>query len=211
MLAAHLDDPGLEGRRHLVRTAAWPRAAVGEAGHALSRVAPQPAVHRLAPDAVATCDVGDAGGAVQHLEHGLIALFHEPQLPEHDDLPGCGGNRRWEGAAEWREGPRSGVAEVPEPVSPRYRSRVRGMSHRYRSQSVAWLPKPHNVYMCVMEREMGFEPTALCLGSTLADPDCGPTSATEMSPNCDRPSHFENFGKRSRQGFARFARTSRES
>ena len=55
---------------------------------------------------------------------------------------------------------------------------------------------PH-VYMCVLEREMGFEPTALCLGSTLTDPGYGRTAATEMSPNCDRQGHFENFGTRS--------------
>ena len=48
--------------------------------------------------------------------------------------------RKRRGAA----GELQGVAEVPEPVSPDYRSRVLRLSHTWRSHSVKHLPEPYN-------------------------------------------------------------------
>lgn len=43
-----------------------------------------------------------AHGAVQHLEHGLIPVFHEPQLQQHGNPLRCGRDRPQRGAAEQR-------------------------------------------------------------------------------------------------------------
>jgi hypothetical protein len=99
----------------------------------------------LAADAIAASDVGDAGAVVEHLEHGLIPLFHEPELHQHDERllrrgPVCPQRR---GMKPARRGC-SGVVEVAEPVSPRYRSRVRKVSPTYRSQCVAHRPELHS-------------------------------------------------------------------
>ena len=71
----------------------------------------------------------------------LIALFHEPQLHQQDgSLLGRGRDRPQPRTIElgrrgWT------VAHLPEPGSPRSRSRVRKVSLRSRSQCVAQVPK----------------------------------------------------------------------
>ena len=64
-------------------------------------------------------------------------LFHEPQLHQHGGLLRCGRDRPPGGALEQDQEEQPGVARLPEPVSPAYRSRVREVSCRYRRQGVA--------------------------------------------------------------------------
>ena len=55
------------------------------------------------------------------------------------------------------------VVQVPEPVSPTYRSRVRRVSCRYRSQGVVQVPDQHRSGLTFLERKTGFEPATLTL------------------------------------------------
>ena len=59
--------------------------------------------------------------------------------------------------------PRTSVAELPEPVSPGYRSRVREVSRRCRSQCVVQVPDLHIDLGNLLERTTGFEPATLTL------------------------------------------------
>jgi len=70
-------------------------SSIGQPSQAVGCVGPQPAVHGLAHHAVAP---------VEHFEHRLVSLFHQPQLHEHGRPPSDlwaqndhseeGGNRR---------------------------------------------------------------------------------------------------------------------
>ena len=84
MLSAHLEDPGFDVRRHLVRAGVRTWTVLDQATEAVGCIAPQPRVHRLAPDLIAAGHVGHARSVIEHLEHGLIPLFHETKLHQHD-------------------------------------------------------------------------------------------------------------------------------
>jgi hypothetical protein len=58
-----------------------------------------------------------------------------------------------------------GVAQVPEPVSPRYRSRVRKVSPRHGSPSVVDLPELHSDLRCLKRAGDGNRTRVLSLGS----------------------------------------------
>ena len=125
--SAHLHDLGLDRRRHLVRAALGLRALVGERAQALVRIAPQPGVDGLASHPVASCDVSDAR-AVQDLYDGLVSLLHQIQLHQHGWPPlvlstGRQQRRRWRPPPRGPSQARS-VKQVPEPLSPRCRSRA---------------------------------------------------------------------------------------
>ena len=135
VVRAHLDDAGLEAGSHLVRAAARPAGVVGEPGDARLGVAPQPAVHRLARDAIASRDLAYLHTA-QHLEHRLVTLFHPAKICQHDpalprplDRLEVGSSRnggRHSGTDTCNTGTEAPVARVPEPrpeVSHGYRSR----------------------------------------------------------------------------------------
>ncbi len=122
---AHLDDARLDRRRRAVRAACWSRRGVGQAADAAARVASQPAVQRLAADPVAPRH-RDHAVAREDLEHCLVALFHDPQLDEHDlslpverPLPVVSSRRvapvRWR---DCRTATEATVAQEPKPLSP---------------------------------------------------------------------------------------------
>ena len=136
VLTAHLHHARFDHRRHLMRAVVRARTPVGQPWQSLSRVAAQPPVHRLSTDTIPTGHVGAGRSPIQHLEHRLILLFHEPQLHQHADLPRYGRNRPRRARRGHQERCR-GVVYLPEPVSPRYRSRIREVSCRYRRQGVA--------------------------------------------------------------------------
>ena len=85
MLDPHLHDPRLDLRGHLMRTRTRHRRAVHQAGQPPRRVALQPAMHALTSHPEPGRDLGDRHPVVQHLENGLIALLHKPELHQHDD------------------------------------------------------------------------------------------------------------------------------
>jgi hypothetical protein len=58
--------------------------------------------------------------------------------------------------------------QVPEPVSPIYRSRVRNVSHIYRSQSVADQPEPHTIYQGGSRADDGIRTRDPHLGKSFA-------------------------------------------
>ena len=96
---------------------------------------------------IAWCFTAD-GGPVEHLQHRLVSLFHQPQLHEHgrppSDLWARTTTAKKVAAGEWWTPiEHTGVVQVPEPPSPRYRSRVREVSDRYRSHGVHCVPGPH--------------------------------------------------------------------
>jgi hypothetical protein len=75
-------------------------------------------------------------------------LFHQPQLHEHgrppSDLWARTTTAKKVATGEWWTLLRArGVVQVPEPLSPRYRSRVREVSGRYRSHGIHYVPGPH--------------------------------------------------------------------
>ena len=76
---AHFEHPGFDRGRHLVRAGVGIRTAVNETTETLIGITPQPFVHGLAHP-IAPGNVGDAGSVIEHLEHGLLPLFHESQL-----------------------------------------------------------------------------------------------------------------------------------
>jgi len=148
VLAAQLHDPGFDARGHLMRTRQRLRRLVGQPGQPAGRVPAQPAMHRLAGHPVAAGHVGHGGPVVEHLQHCLIALFHQSQLHEHGRPP----SHLWARTTTAKKVATGGwwtllrarsVVQVPEPPSPRYRSRVREVSGRYRSHSVQHVPGPH--------------------------------------------------------------------
>ena len=136
MHPSHLQHLRLELWRHLVRTGVGAVTAIGEARESFLRVDVQPSVDRLATDSIATGHVGDTRCLLEHLEHGLIPLFHEPQLHQHDNplvRPGRSRPRRRR-LLKMRG---LSVAHQPEPVSPLYRSRVRNVKSLYPCSEVA--------------------------------------------------------------------------
>lgn len=102
-------------------------------------------MHRRAAHPIAAGHLGDLGAVVEDFQDGLIALLHQPRLHEHDRPPSHLRARR---PTAKKEAPTSrwtleGVAQVPEPLSPRYRSRVSEVSPGYRSHGVQHEPEPH--------------------------------------------------------------------
>ena len=139
---------GLDLRGHLVRAGLGLRRPVGQAGQAVGRIAAQPVVHGLAHHPVAPGHVDD-GGAVEDLAHRLVALLHQSQLHEHgrppSDLRARTTTAKKVATGGWWTLVRTAsVVQVPEPLSPRYRSRVREVSGRYRSHGVQYVPGPHS-------------------------------------------------------------------
>ena len=79
------------------------------------------------------------------------------------------------------------VAQVPEPVLPTYRNRVRKVSPRYRSQSVVQLAEQHTDLRCSSRAGDGKRTSVLSLGSpSRSDP---PPAAKRKSP-AERISHL---------------------
>ena len=124
MRPAHLHDPRLDHRVHLMRTRQRPRAPIGQPPQPSRRVLAQPLVHRLARHPIAAGHIGDRRPVVEHLQHRLIALFHQPQLHEHRRPPPDlrartthseeGGNRE-KVDLECQPGTGATVAQVPGP------------------------------------------------------------------------------------------------
>lgn len=86
VLPPQLGDALLNVSRDLVGATCRTAGGVGEGAKAAGLVAAQPAVHRLARDPVPEGDLDDRE-TVQDLEHGLVTLFHDSQLDEHDSCP----------------------------------------------------------------------------------------------------------------------------
>jgi hypothetical protein len=86
MEAAQLEDAGLDRRGQLVRADVGASAAIDETSEALGRIAPRPAVHGLAAHSMAPGHIGHRRPVIEDVQHGPIALFHEPQLHQHDDV-----------------------------------------------------------------------------------------------------------------------------
>ena len=110
-------------------------------------IPPQPHVHRLAGHP-------DNGGPrrsprhrLEHLQHRLIALLHQPQLHQHRPASSgsAGANNPQRRRRHRPTGGPSSVSQVPGPLSPRYRGRVPKLSARYRCHSVKYEPGPHNL------------------------------------------------------------------
>ena len=104
-------------------------------------------MHGLAGHPVAAGHVGH-GGPVEHLAHRLVALLHQSQLHEHERPPShlrarTTTAKKVATGGWWTLSQARSVVQVPEPVSPRYRSRVREVSGRCRSHSVQHEPEPH--------------------------------------------------------------------
>jgi hypothetical protein len=87
MLTPQPHDAGLDLGGHLMRTRQRPRRTIHQTPQTLRRVLAQPLVQRLPRDTAAPSDIGDSRPVVQHLEHCLIALFHNTQLHEHQHDP----------------------------------------------------------------------------------------------------------------------------
>jgi hypothetical protein len=79
MAPAHLDDPCLDLRRHLVRATIGLGAPVGEGGEAVGRVAHEPAMEGAAVDPVADRGVFDRR-SLEHLSDGVVALLNHRQI-----------------------------------------------------------------------------------------------------------------------------------
>ena len=88
MRPPHLDDPGLEDRRQLVRTVAGLGAPVLQGAKPLVGVADQPTVQGSAVDPIAGGHVGHGRSGVEHLAHGEIALLNHRKHRQHDRLLG---------------------------------------------------------------------------------------------------------------------------
>ncbi len=83
---------------------------------------------------------------VDHLTHRGIPLLHKTQLHQHNDPPQPSNNNvvtSEEGSAPPVENSR-GVTQVPEPLSPSYRTRVPELEHTNRSQQVHHDPGQHS-------------------------------------------------------------------
>jgi len=105
-----------------------------------------PGMHRLAGHSAAAGDVGHGGPVVEHLQHCLIALFHQSQLHEHGRPPSHWARTttaKKVATGGWWTPQGEGVVQVPGPLSPRYRGRVREVSGRYRGHGVHYEPGPH--------------------------------------------------------------------
>ncbi len=144
---AQLDNPRLDHRSHLMRARLRLGAPIGQPSQPVVRVTANPLVHGLADHPVPQGHIRHRR-PVEDLHHRLVALLHQTQLHEHDGLLRVRGR----GSAHSEEGDNGQpvdppehacVRQVPEPVSPRYRSRVRGLSGRYRSHGVNHEPNSH--------------------------------------------------------------------
>jgi hypothetical protein len=122
MLTAQLHDPGLDARRHLMRTRQRLRRLVGQPGQPAGRVPAQPTVDRLTGHPIAAGDVGHGGSVVEDLQHCLIALLHQSQLHEHGRPP----SDLWANNPQRRRWRPAGGGPSPEAaVSCRYRGHCR--------------------------------------------------------------------------------------
>ena len=83
--SAHLDDPRLDLWRHLVRTGVGSSTTVNQSAQPLGCITTEPGVHGLATYPISPGHVGHRRPVVEDLQHGLIPLFHETQLHQHDD------------------------------------------------------------------------------------------------------------------------------
>jgi hypothetical protein len=146
VVASHLDDLTFDRRCHLLRAVVGFRARVDEARETMCCVTPQPLVHGLTTHLVATGNIGHRR-AVEHLFHRLQALFHDAELHEHEGLLRVlrvnslseeGGEGE---VADLRRDER--VRQVPEPLSPRPRTRVLQVPTSYRSHGVKHEPESH--------------------------------------------------------------------
>jgi hypothetical protein len=149
VLDSQRDDASLDDRTHQMRARLQLAGAVHEAGKAPVGVFHKPLVDRLTADPVASGHVGNRGAVVENLPHGLIALLHQPQLPKHERLPSHPrtSTTTSERGGTALEADSRGVAQVPESLSPGYRSRVREVSTSYRSHGVNHEPESHTLVM----------------------------------------------------------------
>ena len=117
MRSAQLEDAGFDRRRHLMGTRLGLGAAVGQTSQAASRVGPQQSctVWRATPFRRAPSDLSTRTSTAKKVATGGWWTLVSPRT----------------------------VVQVPEPVSPRYRSRVREVSGRCRSHGVHYEPGPH--------------------------------------------------------------------
>src|ERR671910_205152 len=86
MLTAQLHDARLDLGKHLMRTRPRHRRTIHQARQTSRRVPAKPPMHALARHPEALRDLGHRH-PTQHLEHGLIALLHEPELHQHGPDP----------------------------------------------------------------------------------------------------------------------------
>jgi hypothetical protein len=75
MAPPEFDNACLHLGSHLMRTGRRPRGVIGKPGKTGAAIMPEPAVHRLPSDPVATGHIGD-GGAAQDLQDRFVPLFH---------------------------------------------------------------------------------------------------------------------------------------
>jgi hypothetical protein len=134
MLTTQLHDARLDHRQHLMRAQPRHRRAIHQARQTPRRVTAKPPMHTLTRHPEPTGDLGHRHPA-QRLEHGLIALLHQPELHQHGpDPPGRRRSTSSAKKAQHRQarihgcnaGTGATVAQLPEP----------------RPQSVVDLPEP---------------------------------------------------------------------
>ncbi len=130
---------------HLMRTRQRPRRSIRQPRNPLGRVLPQAPMHRLTRHPETDRHIGHRRSIVQHLEHSLIALLHQPQLHQSDDdltedlttfnVIIDEAQHQQPGPLGWNAATGASVAQLPEPVPELERS--------YRSQQVHDAPGPH--------------------------------------------------------------------
>jgi hypothetical protein len=81
--AAQLAQVGLDGGRHLMRAGVGAMGAVGQGVQPAGPIAAQPAVDRLAADAVALGDLGHREPVADDFHDGVEALLCHCELQEH--------------------------------------------------------------------------------------------------------------------------------
>ena len=189
MLPPKRHHPRLDLRGHLMRTRQRLRRTIRQPGRS-----PRPRTYATndapsdgSPEAAR--HIGHRRGVVQHLEHGLIPLFHQVELHQHDDdLPQTTTTRRSPSKKAQHRQTRTikcnaatgaTVAQLPEPVpkvSPTYRSQhVHHEPGQHRASGVAGRDRLRHrprsdraVYQVSVVGEGGFEPPTSCTQSRCA-------------------------------------------
>ncbi len=128
-----------------MRTRQRPRGPIRQPAQPASVGIPaQPRVHRLTRHPIPTGHLGDRGPLLQDLQHRPIPLLHDTQLHQHTRLPPPRSMIAAKGrSTARRRGTSTGVAHLPERLSPTYRNRVHKLSPRNRNQGVQHEPESH--------------------------------------------------------------------
>jgi hypothetical protein len=121
MRLPQFEQPRLDFRGHLMRGSRRSPGVISQTGQAQTGIAPEPAMDGLPGQSVSESHIADRGSG-QHFGHGLVPLFHQPQLHEHGVCPPqvagflllSGVGPEGEVREECHRGTGATVAEVPE-------------------------------------------------------------------------------------------------